>query len=85
MGYNNPIHSSYFFPDIDNTSGSVLGRIIGPRGRTGRLVGIAGVVIVAVTVAVDVIDIGSVTDDDAYGTMNIAIGFCTNRVLWQRR
>ena len=71
--YDNPIHGTYLFPAAAIDTAAVIGRLAGPAGKTGRLVGVSTVITVATTVAASQLNIGSASDADAYGTQAIAI------------
>ena len=74
MSYSNPISATYRFPAASTTAAAVVGRIAGPKGKTGRLVGAAYVITTGTTVTAPVVHIGSASDADAYGILTMAIG-----------
>jgi len=73
MSYENPLTAVYRFPAATVSSAAVVGRIVGPLGKRGRVVGVGSVVTTNVTAAAANINIGSATDADAYGTSAIPI------------
>ena len=73
MSYSQATSATYRFPAAATTSAAVVGRIAGPKGKTGRLVGAAYVITTATTVTAPTVKIGSGSDDDAYGTLAVAI------------
>ena len=73
MSYSNPIYSTYRFPAVSVTAAATLGRFVGPKGKTGRLVGLSYVVTTGVTVAPSNLIVGSAGDTDAYGTTAVAV------------
>lgn len=73
MSYSNPICATYRFPAASTTSAAVVGRISGPAGKTGRLVGASYVITTATTVTAPVVHIGSGSDADAYGILTMAV------------
>jgi len=69
MSYSNPTTITYRFPAVSVTSAATLGRFVGPKGMTGRLLDIAYVVTTGITVAPSNLIVGSAGDTDAYGTL----------------
>lgn len=49
-------------------------KIAGPYGKSGRVIGVECCVTTAVTVAANLISIGSGSDEDAYATLSVAVG-----------
>jgi hypothetical protein len=84
MSYNNPIYSTYTLRAATVSTAATLLTIIGPPGKTGRLDAVGSVVTTGVTEAANVINVGSATDADAYGTLTQAIsaaGTATNAAV----
>lgn len=73
MSYSDGTTAVYRFPAVSVTAGATLGRLVGPKGKTGRLVDIAYVVTTGVTVAASNLIVGSAGDTDAYGTLTVPI------------
>jgi hypothetical protein len=67
------ISAVYRFPAGSLTSAATLGRIVGPRGKTGRLMGIGAVVTTGVTVAASSVRVGVVDAETKYGTLSVPI------------
>lgn len=77
MSYSNPTTCTYRFPAISVVSAATLGRIVGPAGKTGRIVDVGYVVTTGVTVAASNLIVGSATDTDAYATIAVPISSAT--------
>jgi len=74
MSYSDPtVATTYRLPAVSVTGAATLGRIVGPKGKTGRLIDIAYVVTTGVTVANSNLIVGSAGDTDAYGTLVVPI------------
>lgn len=73
MSYDNPITCTYRFPAVSVTAAATLGRIIGPAGKTGRVVDVGYIVTTGVTVAASNLIVGSAGDTDAYATKTVPI------------
>lgn len=73
MSYSNPQTAVYRFPAATLSSAGIIGRIIGPSGKQGRLIDIGCVVTTGVTVAANTIDVGLTADVDAFGTLTVPI------------
>lgn len=73
MSYSNPLTAVYRFPAATLSTAAVVGRIIGPKGKSGTIVGIGSVVTTGVTVEAASVTIGSATDADAYATASIPV------------
>lgn len=73
MPYDNPTTCTYRFPAISVVSAATLGRIIGPAGKTGRIVDVGYVVTTGVTVADSNLIVGSAADTDAYATLAVPV------------
>lgn len=73
MSYDNPQTCTYRFPAVSVTAAATLGRIIGPAGKTGRVVDVGYVVTTGVTVAASNLIVGSDADTDAYATIAVPI------------
>lgn len=81
MAYDNPIHATYRFPAAAIDTAGSIGTVVGPAGKTGRLLGISSVVTVQTTTNPSNITVGSDSDADAYGTHVVpaaAVGTTTN-------
>lgn len=73
MSYSTPISATYRFPAVSVTGAATLGRLVGPSGKQGRLVGISHVVTTGVTVAASNLIVGTVGDTDAFGTADVPV------------
>lgn len=73
MAYENPLSATYRFPAATVSSAAVVGRIVGPAGKKGVVVGVGSVVTTGVTVAAGTVKLGSTSDDDAYGVHTMPI------------
>ena len=73
QNYDNGDVLMYQFPAAAVDTAAVIGRILGPAGKQGRLMGIASAVTADVTVAAAGIRVGSTSDPDAYGTHSIPV------------
>ena len=73
MSYSIPTTCTYRFPAASVVSAATLGRLIGPKGMTGRLVDIGTVVTTGVTVANSDVIVGTAGDTDAFGTLPVVI------------
>ena len=74
MNYDEGINAvAYHFPAVPIDTAAVFGRIAGPAGKTGRLIGIGTVITTATTVAAAELRVGTIADPDAYGTQAVAI------------
>ncbi len=73
QNYDEAFHAAYFFPAVAIDTAAVIGRVAGPAGKTGRLVGISTVITTATTVAASELRVGTITDPDAYGTQAVAV------------
>ena len=73
MSYTNPIYQTIVAPAnaaLSTAADIFLGQ--GPVGKVGRIVHASMVMTTANTTAIAGLDIGTVADDDLYGTLNIA-------------
>lgn len=73
MSYDNGTMSVYRFPAASVIAAATLGRIIGPRGKKGRLVEISYIVTTGVTVAASNVIVGLAGTLAAYGTRAVAV------------
>jgi hypothetical protein len=73
MAYDNPFTCTYRFPAVSVVSAATLGRIVGPAGKTGRILDVSYVVTTGVTVAASNLIVGSAADTDAYATVAVPI------------
>lgn len=74
MGYSNGLQKSKTLHAAVISAAAEIGRMAPPLpGKAGRLRGVAAVVTTGVTVAAGTVKFGHATDDDAYGTLTIAI------------
>lgn len=73
MSYSNPDVANYRFPAATLTSAAVVGRILGPAGKSGRLVGISTIVTTGVTVAAASVELGVAADTDKYGSASVPV------------
>ena len=71
MAYDNGNTVVYRFPAITVSSAAVLGRIIGPKGKAGRLVSVSGVVTTALLGTTGQLEIGISGDSDKYGELSL--------------
>ena len=73
MSYSNGFVAVYTFPDFTFDTGLEV-FIKGPPGLEGRLVSVATVITTATTSTVTLIEVGSQTDPNAYGTHTVPVG-----------
>lgn len=73
MSYENPLTAVYRFPAASVVSAAVLGRFVGPKGRSGAVVGVGRITTTGVTGAAASLTVGSTTDADAYATASVPI------------
>lgn len=73
MSYSDRTNSVYRFAAATLSSAATIGRIIGPSGKTGRLVDICSVVTTGVTDASNTVTVGTAGDPDAYGTLTVIV------------
>jgi predicted RecA/RadA family phage recombinase len=73
MSYSNPTSAVYRFPAATLSTAAIIGRIVGPAGKSGRLIDIGNVVTTGVTVAANTIDVGLTADVDAFGTLSVPV------------
>ena len=73
MSYSNAYTCTYRFPAATLSSAATVGRLIGPSGKSGRLVDIAVLVTTGVTVAACTVTAGTEADTDAYGSLTVPI------------
>lgn len=83
--YDKPVRAMYNFANMDfgAAAGSTTHRISGPTGHVGVLKEI-GVCLSEATVfatTLGMVKVGSASDDDAYGLLNIATGQAINTVF----
>ena len=74
MSYSNPHTCTYRFPAATLSSAATVGRLIGPSGKSGRIVDMGVVVTTGVTVADCTVTAGTEADTDAYGSLTVPIG-----------
>jgi len=67
------ISSTYRFPAASIASSATLGTIVGPRGKTGRLMGIGSVVTTNVTAAPSSVNVGVSGTLAKYGTLSVPV------------
>jgi len=72
MSYDKDVQA-YTFPGVAIDTAAVFGRIAGPEGKTGRLVGISTVITTGTSVAASELRVGDASDPDKYGTAAIAV------------
>ena len=73
MAYDNPIMATYRFPAISVVSAATLGYIVGPAGKSGRVLSVAYVITTGVTVAASNLIIGVSGTTNAYATTPVAV------------
>ncbi|MDT8364295.1 MAG: hypothetical protein RQ714_06570 [Nitrosomonas sp.] len=73
MSYSNPLTAVYRFPAATVSTAAVVGRIVGPKGLSGTVVGIGSVVTTGVTVAASSITVGSASSASAYATAAVPV------------
>ena len=73
MSYSNPTTATYRFPAASLISAATLGRLIGPKGKTGRVVDIAVLITTGVTVAASSVTVGTESDTDAYASLAVPV------------
>lgn len=73
MDYAKPLTLTYFLQAATLSSAAVLGTIIGPKGKVGRLKALGVVVTTATTDAATIVSVGTFADGDAYGTLSVPV------------
>lgn len=73
MSYSDPITATYRFPAAVLSAAAIVGRIVGPAGKTGRLIDVASVVTTGVTVAACTVDVGTTGAVASAGTATIPV------------
>lgn len=73
MSYSTPTTGTYRFPAQTLTTGATLGRIIGPKGKHGRVNAVGVVVTTGVTVAATTVTVGTEADVDAYASLTVPV------------
>lgn len=74
MSYDQGIHATYRFPAAAVDTDAAIGTIVGPAGKKGRLLDVASIVTVEVTVASSAINVGNADNDARYGVHTQPIG-----------
>lgn len=74
MAYDNPIYGTYRFPAAAVDTDAAIGTIIGPSGKSGRVVSVGSVITVEVTIAAAVINVGNADNDARYAVHTVPIG-----------
>ena len=72
------ISSTYRFPAAALNSAAALGRIVGPKGKTGRLMGVAAVITTNVTTDPSGVRIGTGAAHSKYGTLSVPVATAGN-------
>jgi len=73
MSYENPEVINYRFPAATLSAAAVIGRLISPAGKTGRVLDVTTIVTTGVTVAATTVQVGLTADPDAYSTLTVPI------------
>jgi len=73
MSYSNGHTCVYRFAAATLSTAAIIGRIMGPSGKQGRLIDISDVVTTGVTAAANTTDVGLTADVDAFGTLSTPI------------
>ncbi len=73
MSYSETNPHTYRFPAATISTAATVGRLIGPAGKSGRLIDVAFVVTTGVTVAAGTVTVGTEADVDAYGSLTVPI------------
>jgi len=73
MDYSNPIYSTYFVQAATISTAAEVMNITGPSGKQGRLIDVTFTTTLGVTVAADLLSVGTAADADAYGTLVVPI------------
>jgi len=73
MSYSNPTSATYRFPAAALATAAIIGRIVGPAGKSGRLVDVASVVTTGVTAAAVTVDVGTTGAVASAGTATIPV------------
>ncbi len=85
MSYDSPMTIGYNFAlmDFGATAGDTIHYISGPAGKRGMLrsVSVAVTEVFACSTKAGNVQVGNVSDDDAYGKLNIADGTAANTVF----
>ena len=68
MSYSNPTTCAYTFPATTLSTAGTVATIVGPSGKTGRLVDVGMITTTAVTVADETVTVGVSGDIAAYGS-----------------
>lgn len=82
MSYDNPVTCMYNFANMDfgAAAGTTTHRISGPTGYTGTLkeVGVCTSEATVFATTLGTVEVGTASDADAYGKLNIATGTAIN-------
>lgn len=71
--YNEPIYITTTLRAATLSSAATLASVVGPKGKTGRLVSVSAVVTLATTVAASELRVGSAADADKYGILSVPV------------
>ena len=72
MAYENAIHATYRFPAAPIDTDAVIGYIVGPEGKEGRLVSVGVVVTVTTATNPTIIEVGISGTVSKYGYCTVA-------------
>jgi hypothetical protein len=73
MAYDNPTTCTYHVEAATISAAATLLRLVGPKGKQGRLVDIGFVTTTATTSAASQLRVGTVADPDAYGILSVPV------------
>lgn len=73
MSYSENGLTAHRFSALTLSTAAVIGRIYGPAGAKGKVVGVSTIVTTAITAAATTVKIGTASDDDAFGTLTAPI------------
>lgn len=73
MTYDDPIYTTHNVNAATLSTAAELIQLAGPYGKRGRVSSVTCVVTTGVTVAANTVQVGSVSDGDAYATLTVPI------------
>lgn len=73
MAYHDPIYTTHNVNAATLSTAAELIQLVGPAGKRGRIIDVTCVVTTGVTVAANSINVGTVSDGDAYATLSVPI------------
>lgn len=78
MAYHDPIYTTHNLQAATVSTAATLARIVGPRGKVGRLESITAVVTADTTVAATELRVGTAADADKFGTLSVPVAVTGN-------